>query len=145
MHEKYLKEPLGWILGTIKRELNLLDLTGNPSLEELHDHHDMWLVYWRQNRGKYPLEQVWDKFSSDLLHKSFESRLELQIWCVTRVKQLKYPVYREEQHKQWKKVEEEERLAYEAEHQRRCNDPINWEYHIAKAQEKNRCAREAFT
>jgi hypothetical protein len=34
MCEKYLKEPPGWILGIIKRELNLSDLIGNPSLEE---------------------------------------------------------------------------------------------------------------
>jgi hypothetical protein len=32
VYEKYLKDPLGWILGTIKRELNLFDLTGNETL-----------------------------------------------------------------------------------------------------------------
>jgi hypothetical protein len=47
IREKYLKEPPGWILGTIKRELNLSELTGNPSLKELHDHHDTTLMYWR--------------------------------------------------------------------------------------------------
>jgi hypothetical protein len=46
MREKYLKETPSWIIGTIKRELNLADLTGNPSLDELHDHHNMELVYW---------------------------------------------------------------------------------------------------
>jgi hypothetical protein len=45
MHEKYLKESLGWILDIIKRELNSSDLTGNPSLEELYDHHDTSLAY----------------------------------------------------------------------------------------------------
>jgi hypothetical protein len=45
--EKHLKEPPSWIIGTIKRELNLSDITGNPSLDELHDHHDTVLVYWR--------------------------------------------------------------------------------------------------
>jgi hypothetical protein len=45
--KKYLIEPLGWILCTIKRELNLSDLTRNPSLEELHYHHNMALAYWR--------------------------------------------------------------------------------------------------
>jgi hypothetical protein len=39
---------------------------------------------------------------------------ELRAWCVTRVKQLKDLVYREEQRKQRKKIEEEESLAWEA-------------------------------
>jgi hypothetical protein len=47
MCEKYLKEPSGWILGTIKRELNLFELKRNVTLEELHDHHDTALTYWR--------------------------------------------------------------------------------------------------
>jgi hypothetical protein len=49
MCEKHLKEPPSWINGTIKRELNLLDLTGNPSLDELQERHDTMLAYWRQN------------------------------------------------------------------------------------------------
>jgi hypothetical protein len=36
---------------------------------------------------------------------------ELRAWCVTGVKQLKDLVYREEQRKQRKKIEEEESLA----------------------------------
>jgi hypothetical protein len=44
MHEKYLKLHPSWIIGTIKREFNLVDLTGNPSLDELHDRHDMVLA-----------------------------------------------------------------------------------------------------
>jgi hypothetical protein len=35
IHEKYLKVPPGWILGTIKRELNLFEHDG--TLEDLHD------------------------------------------------------------------------------------------------------------
>jgi hypothetical protein len=34
MHEKYLKMPPGWILGTIKRELNLY-ASGGEMLEDL--------------------------------------------------------------------------------------------------------------
>jgi hypothetical protein len=44
MRDKYLMEPLSWIIGTIMRELNFLDLIGNPLLDELHDHHDTMLV-----------------------------------------------------------------------------------------------------
>ncbi len=62
MREKYLKQPPGWILRTIKRELNLFDLKGNEGLEELHDNHDTTLAYWRQNRRQYPPERVWDRF-----------------------------------------------------------------------------------
>jgi hypothetical protein len=62
MGEKHLKEPSSCIIGTIKRELNLLDLTGSASLDELHNHHDTALAYWRQNRRQYPPEWVWDKF-----------------------------------------------------------------------------------
>jgi hypothetical protein len=32
-------------------------------------------------------------------------------------------MYREEQHKQWKKVEKEDRLVWETEQQRRRDDP----------------------
>jgi hypothetical protein len=44
MREKYFKVPPGWILGTIKRELNASD--GDTS-EDRHDHHEMALAYWR--------------------------------------------------------------------------------------------------
>jgi hypothetical protein len=47
MREKHLKEPPSCIIGTIKRELNLSDLTGSASLDELHNHHDTALSYWR--------------------------------------------------------------------------------------------------
>jgi hypothetical protein len=70
IREKYLKEPPGWIIGTNKRLLNLSDLTGNPSLDELHDHHETTLPYWRQNRGQYPPEWIWDIFYFDLLYKA---------------------------------------------------------------------------
>jgi hypothetical protein len=133
MREKYLKKPPGWILQTIKREMNIFELKGNEVLEELHDHHDTALVYWRQNRQQYPPEWVWDKFYFDLLHKSFESRHELRAWCVARVKQLKDLVYLEDQRQQRMKVEEEKRLAWEVEQQRRHQGLRTWEYHIAKS------------
>jgi hypothetical protein len=47
MREKYLKEPPGWILDPIKRELNLFELKGNETLGEVHDRHDTTLVFWR--------------------------------------------------------------------------------------------------
>jgi hypothetical protein len=37
MREKYLMVPPGWILGTIKRELN--------ASEDRQDHHEMALAY----------------------------------------------------------------------------------------------------
>jgi hypothetical protein len=49
MREKYLKMPLSWILGTIKRELNLY-ASGGDTLEDLQDRTEMALAYWRQNR-----------------------------------------------------------------------------------------------
>jgi hypothetical protein len=49
MRKKYLKMPPGWILGTIKRELNLY-ASGGDTLEDLQDHTEMALAYWRQNR-----------------------------------------------------------------------------------------------
>jgi hypothetical protein len=104
MREKYLKEPPGWILGTIKRELNLFDLLGNETLEDLQDHHDMALSYWRQNRRQYPPERVCNKFHFNLLYKSFESRHELQALCIARVKQLKDLMYREEQYQQRRRL-----------------------------------------
>jgi hypothetical protein len=45
MREKHLKVPLRWILGTIKRELNLFEHDG--TLDSLHDEHDKVLAYWR--------------------------------------------------------------------------------------------------
>jgi hypothetical protein len=58
MCEKYLKEPSGWILETIKRELNISEFKGDEGLEELNDRHDMALAYWRHNCGQYPPERV---------------------------------------------------------------------------------------
>jgi hypothetical protein len=40
MREKYLKMPPSWILGIVKRELNLFDLHGNGTVDHLHDEHD---------------------------------------------------------------------------------------------------------
>jgi hypothetical protein len=45
MREKYLKMPPSWILGIVKRELNLFDLHGNGTLDHLHDEHDKALAY----------------------------------------------------------------------------------------------------
>jgi hypothetical protein len=53
-------------------------------------------------------------FSLELLNQSFETRHELRAWCVVRVKQLKDHVYHEEKRKHRKKIEEEERLSWEA-------------------------------
>jgi hypothetical protein len=36
MRVKHLKQPLRWIPGTIKRELNLFKLCGNEMLNDLH-------------------------------------------------------------------------------------------------------------
>jgi hypothetical protein len=81
MREKYLKVPPHWILGTIKRGLNLFDLRGNGIVGDFHDEHDKALAYWRRHRQQYPPERAWDKYYFDLLCKSFESRNELQAWC----------------------------------------------------------------
>jgi hypothetical protein len=35
-----------WILGTIKRELNLFELCDNETVDDLHDEHDKALAYW---------------------------------------------------------------------------------------------------
>jgi hypothetical protein len=96
MREKHLKVPSCWILGTIKRELNLFEHYG--TLDDLHDEHNKALAYWRQNRRQYPPERVWDKYYFDLLRKSFESRHELRAWCEASEKQLKDPMYLEEQY-----------------------------------------------
>jgi hypothetical protein len=49
IREEYLKMPPGWILGTIKRELNLYASNGD-TLKDLQDCTEMDLAYWRQNR-----------------------------------------------------------------------------------------------
>jgi hypothetical protein len=58
MREKYLKVPPHWILGTIKRELNLFDLRGNGTVGDFHDEHDKALAYWRRHRRQYPPERA---------------------------------------------------------------------------------------
>jgi hypothetical protein len=75
-----------------------------------------------------------------LLHKSFESRYELHDWCKARPQQLNDPVYVEEQ---WRKAEEEKRLAQEAELKRRRETPGTWEHYKAQCDEADRRAREA--
>jgi hypothetical protein len=91
MCEKYLKVSPNWILGTIKRELNLCE--HDETLDDLHDEHDKALAYWRQNRRQYPPVRLWDIFYYDLLCKSFESRYGLRDWCRARLQQLNDPVY----------------------------------------------------
>jgi hypothetical protein len=49
IREKHLKVPPNWILGIIKRELNLCEHGGT-----LDDLHDKALAYWRQNHQQYP-------------------------------------------------------------------------------------------
>jgi hypothetical protein len=139
--KKHLKVPPGWILGIIKRELNLFEHDG--TLDNFHDEHDKALAYWRHNHRQYPPDRVWDKYYYDLLFKSFESRHELQAWCAAREKRLKDPVYRNEQLQQQKKAEEEKRLAHEAEQHRRREIPGTWEHYKAKQEEANRHSREA--
>jgi hypothetical protein len=95
IREKHLKVPPRWILETIKTKLKLFEHDG--TLDDLHNEHDKALAYWRQNRRQYPPERVWDKYYFDLLRKSFESRHELLSWCEIREKQLRDPVYLEEQ------------------------------------------------
>jgi hypothetical protein len=51
MRKKYLKVPPGWILGTIKRELNA---SSGDTPEDRQDHHETALAYWRQNHRQYP-------------------------------------------------------------------------------------------
>jgi hypothetical protein len=82
MRKKYLKVLLGWILGTIKRELNA---PGDDTSEDQQDHHEMVLAYRRQNCQQYPPAWLWDIFYYDLLFKSFESRYELRDWCKVRL------------------------------------------------------------
>jgi ribosomal protein L44E len=108
MRRKHLKMPPAWILGTIKREFNLSE-SNSGMLEDMHDHHETTLVYWRQNRRQYLPAWLWDIFYYDLLFKSFESRYELGDWCKARMQQLNDPMYCEEQRL---KAEEEKRLAW---------------------------------
>jgi hypothetical protein len=110
----------------------LFELCSNEMMDNLHNQHDMTLAYWRQNHRQYPSEQVWDKYYFDLLRKSFKSTHELQAWCETREKQLKNPVYLEEQHQQQMKAEEEKRLAQEVVQQRRHETHDTWENYFAK-------------
>jgi hypothetical protein len=107
MREKYLKMPPDWILGIIKRWLNLY-ASDSDTLEDLQDHTEMGLAYWRQNRRQYPPTRLWDIFYYDLLRKSFESRYELREWCKARLQQLNNHVYVDEQ---CCKAEEEKWLA----------------------------------
>jgi hypothetical protein len=46
MRGKYLKMPPAWILGTIKRELNLLE-SDRGTLEDVQDRNETALTYWR--------------------------------------------------------------------------------------------------
>jgi hypothetical protein len=85
MWEKHLKIPPGWIVGTICRELNLY-VFGGDTMKDSQDCHETVLAYWRQNRRQYPPARLWDIFYYDLLCKSFESRYELQDWCLARLK-----------------------------------------------------------
>jgi hypothetical protein len=96
MREKYLKMSPGWILGTIKKELNLYAFDGDM-LEDLQDRTKTTLAYWRQNHRQYPPVWLWDIFYYDLLLKSFKSRYELRDWCKTRLRQLNDLVYVEKQ------------------------------------------------
>jgi hypothetical protein len=137
IRKKHLKVSPGWILGTIKRELNASD---SDMLEDWQDHHETALTYWRQNRRQYPPARLWDLFYYDLLFKSFESRYELWDWCKARLQQLNDPIYYEEQ---WMKVEEKKMLALEAEEKRRRKTPGTWEHQKALQEEVNRCARKA--
>jgi hypothetical protein len=137
IREKYLKVPLGWILRTIKRELNV---SGGDTSEDRQDRHEMALAYWRQNRQQYPPARLWDIFYYDLLFKSFESGYELWDWCKVRLQQLNDPVYYEEQRL---KAEEEERLAREAEEKVRRETHGTWEHQKVVQEEANRRAREA--
>jgi hypothetical protein len=77
MRENHLKHPPCWILGTIKRELNLFKLCSNETLDDLHHQHDTTLAYWRKKHQQYPPVGVWDKYYFDLLYKTFKSRHEL--------------------------------------------------------------------
>jgi hypothetical protein len=119
IRKKYLKMPPGWILETIKREMNLYT-SGGDTLEDMQDRTETVLVYWRQNRWQYPPTWLLDIFYYDLLCKSFEWRYELQDWCKVRLQQLNNHVYVEEQRR---KIEEEKRLAQEDEIKRRREIP----------------------
>jgi hypothetical protein len=122
MREKYLKMSSGWILGTIKRELNA---PGGHTSEDRQDCHETALTYWRQNRRQYPPTRLWDIFYYDLLFKSFESRYELHDWYKVRLQQLNDLMYYEEQRL---KAEEEKMLAREAEEKVRRETPGTWEH-----------------
>jgi hypothetical protein len=104
----------------------------------------MIVVRWSWSTGNRTVDSILLRdfgtyFYYDLLCKSFESRYELWDWCRARLQQLNDPVYVEEQ---WCKVEEEKRLAQEAELKRRRETPRTWEHYKAQCDEANRCARE---
>jgi hypothetical protein len=67
-----------------------------------------------------------------LLRKTFELRHELWAWCEAREKQLKDPVYLEEQRQLQMKAKKEKMLAQEAEQQRRRETPDTWKHYFAK-------------
>jgi hypothetical protein len=108
----------------------LFKLSIIETLDDLHHQHDMALAYWRKNHRQYPREVVWDKYYFDFLRKTFELRHELWAWCVAREKELKDPIYLEEQCQVQMKVEEEKMLAQEAE--QRCETPDTWEHYFTK-------------
>jgi hypothetical protein len=110
----------------------LFKLCDNEMLDDLHCQHDTALAYWRKNHRQYPPEGVWDKYYFDLLCKTFKSRHELWACCEAREKQLKDPMYLEEQHQWQMKAEEERRLAQEVKQQRRRETPDTCEHYFAK-------------
>jgi hypothetical protein len=77
MREKYSKVSLGWILGTIKRELNA---SGGDTSKDRQDRHEMILAYWRQNRRQYPPAWLWDIFYYDLLFKFLSQDMSYVIY-----------------------------------------------------------------
>jgi hypothetical protein len=139
IREKHLKMPPAWIVGTICRELNLY-ASGGDTMEDSQDRRETALTYWRQHHRQYLPARLWNIFYYYLLCKSFESRYELRDWCLARLKQLKDPMYLEEQRL---KAEEEKRLAWVVEEQRRRETPGTWEHYNARQEEANRRAREA--
>jgi hypothetical protein len=94
MQEKHLKVPPGWILGTIKQEL---EASGGDMSGDCQGHQEIAPAYWRQNCRQYPPTWFWDILYYDLLKKSFDSRYDLRDWCKARLQKLNDPVYVEEQ------------------------------------------------
>jgi hypothetical protein len=77
MREKYSKVSLGWILGTIKRELNA---SGGDTSKDRQDRHETTLAYWRQNHRQYPPARLWDIFYYDLLFKFLSQDMSYVIY-----------------------------------------------------------------